>query len=507
MKHKILILILLGCQWLAASGQLTLEECRERALRENHGLKRAEEKVAEARAMEKVALWQMLPKLSANGTYLWMDRQVELLSDAQKERLRNMGTTAQNDINSYVQSQLSGLPLVGTAIGDWVTGVLSSMPFAASLNNLGDEVVRSLETDTRNVAAGMVTVTQPIYMGGKLRALYRTASLMASLGGVELDKKREETLVAVDEAYWQVVSVQHKKELAEQYAALLDTLNSNVEKMVGAEVATKGDLTKVRVKLNEAQMNLTKATNGLALAKMLLAQRCGMPLDTVFEVRAEVGGRRSEGRTLSSASYLRLSPSNPTSDLQPPTSDLNMDSVYERRAELKMLRISDSVAQQGVRMARASLLPNIAATGGYLATNPNVFNGFENAFSGSLMAGVVVNIPILHPGAFYSLKAAKHRKREVELQMSEAQEMVALQVNKLTYEHELAHKKLAQATSNLANAEENLKLADESFKAGMASSSDLMAAQTAWLQAKGEVLDAEIEIEMSRLYLNQALGL
>lgn len=486
MKHKILILLLLSGQLTVASGQLTLEECRQRALRENHGLKRAEERVAEAKAMEKVALWQMLPKLSANGTYLWMDRQIELLSESQKERLRNMGTTAQEDINRYVHSQLDQLPVGGTAVGDWVVGVLSGMPLAGALNGVGDEVVRSLETDTRNVVAGAVTVTQPIYMGGKLRALYRTASLMAQLGGVEMDKKREETLIAVDEAYWQVVSVQHKKELAEQYAALLDTLNSNVEKMVEAEVATKGDLTKVRVKLNEAQMNLTKATNGLALAKMLLAQRCGMPLDTVFEVRS--------GRSGSSNSSISS------------ISSHNLDSVYERRAEMRMLRISDSVAQQGVRMARAGLLPNIAATGGYLMTSPNVFNGFENALSGTLMAGVVVNIPILHPGAIYSLKAAKHRKREVELQMSEAQEMIALQVNKLTYEHELAHKKLAQATSNLANAEENLKLADESFKAGMASSSDLMAAQTVWLQAKGEVLDAEIEIEMSRLYLNQALG-
>ncbi len=486
MKHKILILLLLSGQLTVASGQLTLEECRQRALRENHGLKRAEERVAEAKAMEKVALWQMLPKLSANGTYLWMDRQIELLSESQKERLRNMGTTAQEDINRYVHSQLDQLPVGGTAVGDWVAGVLSGMPLAGALNGVGDEVVRSLETDTRNVVAGAVTVTQPIYMGGKLRALYRTASLMAQLGGVEMDKKREETLIAVDEAYWQVVSVQHKKELAEQYAALLDTLNSNVEKMVEAEVATKGDLTKVRVKLNEAQMNLTKATNGLALAKMLLAQRCGMPLDTVFEVRS--------GRSGSSNSSISS------------ISSHNLDSVYERRAEMRMLRISDSVAQQGVRMARAGLLPNIAATGGYLMTSPNVFNGFENALSGTLMAGVVVNIPILHPGAIYSLKAAKHRKREVELQMSEAQEMIALQVNKLTYEHELAHKKLAQATSNLANAEENLKLADESFKAGMASSSDLMAAQTVWLQAKGEVLDAEIEIEMSRLYLNQALG-
>ena len=122
------------------------------------------------------------------------------------------------------------------------------------------------------------------------------------------------------------------------------------------------------------------------------------------------------------------------------------------------------------------------------------------------MAGVVINFPILHPGAFYYIKAAKHKRQEVAYQMEEAREMIELQVNKLSYELELAYKKLAQSQSNLDNAEENLKLADESFKAGMASSSDLMAAQTAWVQAKGEVLDAEIEIEMSRLYLKQALG-
>ena len=148
----------------------------------------------------------------------------------------------------------------------------------------------------------------------------------------------------------------------------------------------------------------------------------------------------------------------------------------------------------------------MAVTGGYLVTNPNLFNGFEREFAGTFTAGVVVNVPILHPGSFYSLKAAKHKRKEVEYQLAEAQEMVELQVNKLNYELELAYKKLAQAQSNLANAEENLKLADESFKAGAASSSDLMAAQTAWFSAKGDILDARIEIEMDRLYLKQALG-
>ncbi len=483
---KILIFTALTLTPFLVRGQeiWTLEDCRARALESNNSLKQAEENRTEKAALEKVALWQMLPKVSANGTYTWMQKSTNLLSDEQKDRLNNLSGVVQQDLTSAFQQEFGSIPLIGPLIVDGLTNIISGPALTNNINNVGHRIVEGLETDTRNVVAGTLTVTQPVFMGGKLVALHRSAQLMAELSGIEYDKKREELLIGVDEAYWQVVSVKHKKELAEQYAALLDTLNRNVEEMMDAEVVTKGDLTKVRVKLNEAQMSLTKATNGLTLAKMLLAQRCGMPLDSQFDVAS-------------------LDPSGVDIAYHPV---IDMDSVWTRRKEMKMLRIGDSIAQQGVRIARSTLLPNIAVTGGYLVSNPNLFNGFQNEFGGTLMAGVVVNVPILHPGAFYSLKAAKHRRQAVSYQMAEAQEMIELQVSKLRYELELAYKKLAQAQSSLANAEENLKLADESFKAGMASSSDLMAAQTAWFSAKGDVLDARIEIEMNRLYLNQAMG-
>lgn len=208
-----------------------------------------------------------------------------------------------------------------------------------------------------------------------------------------------------------------------------------------------------------------------------------MPLDTDFDI----------------------SESNPTLQLTAQQT-INMDEVWQERREMQMLRISDSVAQQGVRIAASTLKPNIVFTGGYLFSNPNLFNGFQNEFGGTFMAGVGVNVPLIHIGGIYTLKAAKAKRREIAYQIEEAQEMIELQVNKLKYELELAYKKLDQAQSNLANAEENLRLADESFKSGMCSSSDLMAAQTAWISAKSEILDAEIEIEMTALYLRQALG-
>ena len=488
MRNKAIIFTLLTAVsglWSVAGSQevLTLQECHRRALEANKGIKMSEEKVAEMEAMKKVALWQMLPKLTANGVYTWMQKSTELLSDDQKEHLNHLGDGIEADIASSIQENMGGLPIIGDAIANALINALSGTSLAGYINNAGHSIVDALETDTRNVTAATVTLTQPIYLGGKLVAMYKTAGLLAELSGLEYDKKREETLIGVDEAYWTVVSVKHKKELAEQYAALLDTLNSHVEEMMRAEVATKGDRTKVRVKLNEAQMSLTKASNGLVLAKMLLAQRCGMPLDSEFEVED--------------------TPTNPTNMTKP---TINMNNVWENRKEMKMLRISDSVAQNAVVIARSPLLPNVVVTGGYLVSNPNLFNGFQNEFAGTFTAGVAVNIPILHPGGFYALKAAKHKRQEVAYQMEEAKEMIELQVNKVKFELDLAYKKLEQAHSDLENAEENLKLADESFAAGMCSSSDLMAAQTAWLKAESEVIDAEIEIEMGKRYLKQAMG-
>lgn len=485
LTHKLTIL---GCCLmlalpLRAQEVLSLEQCRQRGLEANKGLKMSEEKKNETENLEKVALWQMLPKIGATGGYMWMEKSVNLLSEEQQGRLNNLGTEVQAGLSQALREELSDLPIGGQLIGDLLSNVINNSNIGTSLNNIGQELTQALETDTRNTAYGVVTLSQPIYLGGKLRALYNSARLLNQLSGIEYDKKREETVIAIDEAYWQVVSVKHKKELAERYAALLDTLTRNVEQLYAAEMATKGDLAKVRVKLNEAQMNLTKASNGLLLAKMLLAQRCGMPLDADFDVS-------ESNPTLATTSH------------QP----IDMEEVWQNRREMQMLRISDSIAMQGERLAASALKPNIAFTGGYLFSNPNLFDGFKNEFGGTFMAGVVVNVPIVHPGGIYSVRAAKAKRREVAYQMEEAQEMIELQVNKLRYELELAYKKYDQAQSNLVQAEENLRLADESFKSGMCSSSDLMAAQTAWISANSEVLDAEIEIEMNSVYLRQALG-
>lgn len=473
---------------LSAGAQtvLSLDSCRARALRANAGLKQAEMKVTETEALQHAALWQMLPKVSANGGYLWMEKSVNLLSGEQKDRLNHLGDNVSANVSQSLHDQLDPLSGFGPTIADALGNALAGSQLTADINSVGQQLVTDLETDTRQMGGGIVTLTQPIYMGGKLLAMHRIASLTHRLAGMQLNQKQQETLLAVDEAYWQVVSVGYKRQLAEQYASLLDTLEHHVELLLEAEMATKGDLAQVRVKHNEAEMQLTKARNGLRLAKMLLAERCGMPLEADFEV----------------------TPWDDTPTLPDAYSPLpaSLESVYSRRNEMQMLRVADSVALQGVRVAASVLKPNVVVSGGYLMTTPNVFDGFKNEWGGTWLAGLAVNVPLLHPAGIYALKAAKAKRCEVAFQMQEAEDLIALQVNKLQCELELAYKHMAEAESNLEAAQDNLELAQESFNAGTCSSSDLMAAQTAWMKAESEVIDARIEIEMDRVYLRQALG-
>ena len=462
----------------SAQQPLSLDDCHRLALQSNNSMKILDEKQREAEDLRKLVLTEFFPKFSANGLYQWSEKNVELLSNDQKDRLSTMGDRMETKLQSHITSELI------TALGGLPKVLALNNAIKSDLNSLGSEIVNDFEVDTRNLFIGAVSVTQPIYMGGKIREAYRIASLSRDLAGVQHDKAQDDLLISVDEAYWRVILLQHKVRLASQYRDLLKELSANVDAMVEAEVATAADQTKVRVKLNEAEMSLSKASNGLALSKMLLFQICGLDLDGDYMVVEDTS-------LVSHKAY----PS------------INMQEVYNGRPEIQMLSIAEQVASAGVRMAASQFQPHVALAGSYLLSNPSFYNGISNTTAGMFTIGIAAHVPICHPDAFYAVRIAKHKRNVARLEMAEAKEKIELQVNKLNYELEVANKKLVQAQSNLANAEENLKLAQESFDAGVINSNDLMAAQTAWMSAKTDVLDAEIEIRLGYQTLRQAMGM
>ena len=475
----LLSFVALGSQ---AQRLLTLDSCRAMALRNNKQISVSKAKQDVAANLRKSARTKYLPHVSALGGYMWTSKEVSILNDDQKSELSNLGTNAATQLQTSLTPYASILPasLQMKMVSD--LGAVSTV-----LNQTGQGVVDALRTDTRNMFAGTVMFTQPVFMGGAIVAMNKMADINEELAANSLEAKRQVTLFNIDQAYWQVVSLRHKEKLAQSFVELVKKLDTDVQKMVEEGVATRSDRLNVSVKLNEAEMALMKVTDGLTLSKMLLCQLCGLPVNEPVKLADE----ESDELIVNSERFATA----------------NVELAQHNRPELKMLQNTVDLAHQATNLLKAGNLPKVLLTGGYAVSNPNTFNGFEKKFAGFWNVGVMVHVPIWNWGDVrYKVRASKGAATIANLELDEAREMIELQVNQKAFLVNESNKKLAMAQSNVAHAEENLRTANLGFKEGVISSTVVIEAQTAWLKAQSQKIDAEIEVKLSQVELQKAQG-
>lgn len=483
-----MILAAFSCM-LHAQRVLSLDSCRNMAIANNKSLLIAKERMQKAHYDRKAAFTNFLPDFSATGTYMYFSDEISLLNDGQKSALNHMGTSLQQGLTQaatpIIQHIAQTNPQLAASLQQAIqSGKLDGM--STALNQLGNELTDALRTDTRNMWAGAVTLMQPLYMGGKIRAYHRITKFSEALARTQHDAQLQDLILNTDDAYWTVVSLSYKKKMAESFLDLVNRLDGDVEKMIREGVATKADGLTVKVKVNEAEMLLTKVDNGLALSKMVLCQLCGMDLDTKFTLT-------DEDRT-----DLQVSETVPDDAVQ---------RAWTYRPELKSLDWANKIYEDKVRVVRSEMLPSLALTGGYLVSNPSLLNGFENKFRGMWNVGIMLSVPVFHWNeGIYKVKAAKSEINIARLQQTEAQEKIELQVNQSLFKNTEAQKRLALSEKNMEKAEENLRYADKGFKEGVIPVTNVMEAQTAWLSAQSDRIDAQIDLKLAQTYLQKAMG-
>lgn len=482
------------CIASAASAQqtLSLDSCRALAIRNNKQLSISRLKQEVARNTSKATKTKYLPKIDVLGGYEYTSREISLLSDYQKTEISNIGNKATGMLGNELTPIITSLtqqgiitPEQASHLGNFISHFGSSM--GEVLNHAGQKIVDAFETDTRNVFMASVMLKQPIFMGGGIIAANKMAKINEELTRNSTEAARQSTLYDIDQAYWTVVSLKHKQKLSHSYLDLVRKLDDDVAKMIREGVATRADGLRVNVKVNEAEMTVTQVDNGLSLAKMYLCQLCGLPLDSNITLEDE-----NKENII-------------TEDV---SGDADIQTAINNRPELKMLENAIGISEQSTKITRAAYLPQVALTAGYTATNPNIYNGFENKFAGVWNVGVMVRIPVWNwfEGS-YKVKSGKIATSIARLELDEAKEKVELQVSQSRFKINEASRRLTMANKSVSSAEENLRSANLGFKEGVMQTTDVMEAQTAWLQAQSQRIDAEIDVKLSQINLKKALGI
>jgi len=494
MKRLIGLMLMAGLTLTSGAQQLlTLDSCRAMALRNNKQLGVTRVKQDIAKNLRKSARTKYLPHVSVLGGYEYTSRAISLLNDNQKTSLSNLGTGvmagaqqsfSQTNLGAFVQSLPPALisAVQQTALVQDIHKVEGDL--AGMLNQKGQEIVEAFSTDTRHMFGGAIMVTQPLFMGGAIVAMNKLADAGEAFAANSAETRRQSILYGIDQAYWQVVSLHHKQQLAQGYLDLVKKLDEDVQKMIRQGVATRSEGLSVSVKVNEAEMMLIKVEDGLSLSRMLLCQLCGLPVDEQIVLADETSEEITTGPAV-----------------------VQEDLSYDNRPELKMLQSVVDMSRQTTNILKAGNLPQVLLTGGYAASNPSVYNGFERKFKGVWNVGVMVRVPIWNWGdVMYKVRAAKGATTIATLELEDVREKMALQVSQSSFRVREANKKLVMARSSIERAEENLRTANLGFKEGVISSTTVMEAQTAWLQAQSQKIDAEIDVKLSEVNMQKALG-
>ena len=462
-----------------AQATLTLDSCCELALRNNATIKIATEKIEAAHHERKAAFSNYFPKLSGGATYIHNQKSASLLSGQQKELLNNIGTTLVESGGKSLEEIAALFPELQNML------LLAENDIATPINNIGKAISDALTIETQNIYIAALSLEQPLFAGGKIISYNKMAKYAEELALHERETAQQDIILATEEAYWQIVSVSNKRRLAESMVKFVEKLKSDVTRLKDAGVATEADILTVSVKLNEAEIALLRATNGERLARMLLSEICGLPIESTPTLADEL---------------LEFPP------LTESVKSYNNIYSIENRSEIKSLQSAIKIYNQKANIVLSNYLPQAAFTANYFATSPNIINGFNNRFKGMWNVGVVLKIPFNWGEGYHKIKSARAETRIAEYTLENVRREIELQIKQAIQNSEEAYKRLTLAYSSISVAEENMRNINIEFSEGLATSSNVLEAQTAWLLAHSTLIDARIDIILAEAYLKRTLG-
>lgn len=405
------------------------------------------------------------------------------------EQCRDMALTASEELkqadNSLRQAELDDkiaatarLPKIeGSATGAYV---------------LPDIEMTGMELAMRGTYMAGLTLTQPIYTGGKISAGRQMARLGRQIADQQLRMTRMDVMVDADNAYWSYIAVRRKVRMLESYSTQMDTIYKQTSSAVAAGMAIENDLLRIEAKRTEIEYQLQRARNGADLCRMALCNVIGAPLDTAIE------------------------PTDTTFNIESPTA-MSLD--IARRPEVGLLEKQIDVNMQRIRDARSEMLPTVGLSAGYSYYGNIKLNGFADMGNGTTVpytqefrdgigiAMLAVKIPIFHWGeSRKKLHKARYELDNSQLELQRNMRLMSIEAQQAVQNVEDGYRMIHTAESGLRQAEENLRVMRNRYAAAMSPLTDLLDAQSQWQQAQSNLIEAQTQYMIYRTDYLRATG-
>lgn len=335
----------------------------------------------------------------------------------------------------------------------------------------------------RGVYMAGITLTQPIFAGGKIVASNKLARIGETVANEQLRQIRIKITANAETSYWSYVAVLSKLEMMNSYRAQIDTAYYQTKASVDAGMATKNDLLRIEARQGQVKYQQEQVANGVELCRMALCDALGLALDTPVTVEdSEI-------------------PVETALDLE----NYSLDS----RPEMQLLRADIEAKRQQVRVTRADFLPQIGLQAGWSAMG-NIkldmmqqdANGNYTPVSNKINTDgwnimVSLQVPLFNWGK--GVKKVKYAQMEVDnarLNLERNTRQLDLQVQQAIANVRTGEELVRSAETSLRQAEAALASTTESYRLGLATITDLLDSQAQWHTSRSSLIEAKTQLRI-----------
>jgi len=341
-------------------------------------------------------------------------------------------------------------------------------------------------TENAVISNYSLSLTQPIYAGGRLSTGLDIAQAGYDIAMETLSKAQFDLIYNVVDSYYGVLRAEKLYELAQESLDMAQSHLKQVNAMYSAGTATKADVLRVEVQVANTELSLTKAANSLALAKDAFNNVLGSDIESPVDL----SDKEIATEIVQAKPYAEC-----------------VSIVFDTKPEWKIFQLNKKISDKAVNLQYANYFPTISLVG--KAGNSKVtypeypgntdVNSWTVSANGSwtLFDGLATASKI---------KEAQATLKAVEANEESTRNEIILEVKDACLNLGSAIDVIKSAKKAVESAEENYKISQEKYSSGIGSNLEMIDAQTAFTEAKTNLYQAQFDYQIDKAKVNKVLG-
>jgi outer membrane protein TolC len=328
-------------------------------------------------------------------------------------------------------------------------------------------------------AGASASVAMPLYTSGRIASAIGGAKARLAAASFGAKTSRLELLLAVGDAYVNVLRAQSRLAVADQTLASLVGHETKVQRQIAQQRSCKNDLLAAQVATANAQQARLRKLHALESARGEFNRLLGRPLTTPVEL-----------------DELALAPvASSFDELQ--------HTAWQRRPDLAELQAAATARQFEADRLRAESRPELSAVGRY--------DFDENRFQtpqAVTTAAIVVDWNVYDGGRGRRAACAElSRAASLQKLVEDLRSRISLEVLTQWNSQQEALQRLEVAMRGLEHADESLRVSQLRFDRGLAVNCEVLDAQARRAQAASDFFTAGYDLCMAQIRLRYAAGI